>query len=264
MSQTLVPSPISSPETHALKAVGVSFSYGSALVLDAINCELSPGRVTAIVGPNGSGKSTLLSVLLGYLAPQQGEVLLDGVSLEGFSPRRRAAAVSYVSQQPAVSFAFTVGQIVRMGTWPLRQQEHAAGSSELIHQVLQLADLEALWNRPFNELSAGEQQRVAIARALVQQSPVMLLDEPSSMLDLRHQLEMLEHFRNLAHQKQKTIGWVTHDLNHARQFADHVIVLNQGRLIASGPSPEVLTPAILEPVYGVKVRVQSNVLLFSR
>ncbi|HMD54425.1 MAG TPA: ABC transporter ATP-binding protein [Phycisphaerae bacterium] len=229
-----------------------------------MNAELLPGRITAIVGSNGSGKSTLLLNLLGYLRPQAGKIFLSGTPLENISPRWRAAAISFVAQRPVVHFAFTVEQIVRMGTWPARQNGSGGTHWELVNHAMQVTDIAPLADRPFNELSAGEQQRVAIARALATQASAMLLDEPNSMLDLRHQLDLFSHLRDLAHKENKTIGWVTHDLNQARKFADHVIILHQGRVVAAGSPMETLTPATLEPVYGVKVRVQEQSLIFSR
>ena len=250
--------------TCSLKALNVSFSYGAGQVLSDVTAELLPGRITAIVGPNGSGKSTLLLLLLGYLQPQTGKILLNETPLKEIPPRRRAAAISFVAQRPAVSFAFTVEQIVNMGVWSLRQDENEAIPSRWVNDALHVTDMTTLADRTFNELSAGEQQRVAIARALAAHTPVMLLDEPSSMLDLRHQLELFAHFQSLVRQQRKTVAWVTHDLNQARNFADHVIILHCGRVVTSGSPMEVLTPENLEPVYGVRVQLVKDILTFSK
>lgn len=275
------------PGAPGLESHGVSFHYGAnGPAVNNVSARFSAGELTMIVGPNGSGKSTLLQLLLGHLVPAAGQVVIRGRYVTQLHALERAALISYVPQSPQVSFAYSVHQIVAMGRWA-SQKRHASAmaisgnagatarspaarvSSDqlddgLVRQAMWDLDIHALEDRTYDELSTGERQRVALARAIVQDAPIMLLDEPTAALDIWHQLELLDHLKILTRQKQKTVIWVTHDLNNALANADQVLVMHAGQAAAQGKPPAVLTAEILEPIYRVRVEVHNDMLLFSR
>ena len=261
-----------SPADAVLAAADVRFQYGSSRpAVDGVAVPFYAGEVAMIVGPNGSGKSTLLQLLSGHLTPSAGTVTAQGQNITRLHPLRRAALISYVPQAPQVSFAYRVQDIVAMGSWARQRrwpgEEKASADKPGVDRVVQAMwdlDIHALALRTYDELSAGERQRVAIARALVQDSPIMLLDEPTAALDIWHQLELLHHVKSLARTRLKAVIWVTHDLNHALADADRVLIMHAGKLAAYGQADQVLTPEILEPIYRVRVAVRDGNLVFSR
>ncbi|MCL5945787.1 MAG: ABC transporter ATP-binding protein [Planctomycetes bacterium] len=267
-----IPFPGEAAGTVVLAAQGVSFYYGSNRpAVEAVTASFKAGELTMIVGPNGSGKSTLLQLLLGHLVPAAGKITAGSTDITHLRPLARAALISYVPQNPEVSFAYRVHELVAMGAWA--RQRYLSSSSttstrasidaHVITQVMWDLDIHALADRTYDELSTGERQRVALARAMVQDTPVILLDEPSAALDIWHQLELMERVKYLARHKHKTVLWVTHDLNSAFANADEVLILNEAKVVAHGKPRDVLVPSILEPVYRVKVEVCNNTLLFS-
>lgn len=275
-------------QVTSLEVRGLAFSYGDRLgpgtragstTLADVNLEIPAGKIVAIVGPNGCGKSTLLKLLCGQLKPAAGQVIVQpsGEVLAKLSVPRIAQLMALVPQNTSVGFAFSVRQMVLMGRWAVRQAnpgwasglwETSAWSRDDVERAeaaMQAMDVQALATRPITQLSGGERQRVIVARALAQDTPIMLLDEPTSALDLSHQMELLEQLRTLAHAGQKTIVLVTHDLNLALEYADQAVVLERGRVVASGAVRETLTPAVLEAVYNVRMGVgNARVLTFQR
>ena len=269
----MCPLPTADSVSMNMAVEDVSFGYGVQPVLRQVNAEFPSGQVTAVLGPNGSGKSTLMQVLLGFLQPQAGVVRLGGRPLTEISDRWRASQMAFVPQSPTVGFSYTVEEIVLMGRWPRR------GADGPLHAALGLtgaddraAATQAMWDmdvhhlaqRAFGELSGGEQQRVTIARALAMDAPILLLDEVTASLDLWHQLEFLERIADVAHQRGRCVIWITHDLNQAHEYADQVVLLNYGRVVAQGPVKSVLVPEILEAVYRVKVDLMGKSLRFVR
>lgn len=251
----------------------ISFGYGDQPMLQQVSAEFPKGQVTAILGPNGSGKSTLMQVMLGFLRPQSGVVRLGGRPLAAISERQRASQIAFVPQSPTVGFSYTVEEIVLMGRWPRRGADGAlhaamglAGSDDRAAATRAMWDLDVhhLARRAFGELSGGEQQRVTIARALALDAPILLLDEVTASLDLWHQLEFLARIVDVAHQRGRCVIWITHDLNQANEYADQVVLLNYGRVVAQGPVKSVLVPEILEAVYRVKVDLDGKALRFVR
>ncbi len=251
----------------------VSFGYGDQPVLREVSAEFPKGQVTAILGPNGSGKSTLMHVMLGFLRPQAGVVRLGGRPLAEVSERQRALHIAFVPQAPTVGFSYTVEEIVLMGRWPRR------GAGGALHGALGLAGADdrtaatqAMWDldvhhlagRAFGELSGGEQQRVSIARAMALDAPIVLLDEVTASLDLWHQLEFLSRLTEMARQRGRCVVWITHDLNQANEYADRVVLMNYGQVVAQGAAKSVLVPEILEAVYRVKVDPVGQALRFLR
>ena len=228
----------------------VRFGYQrSAVVIDRVSVSLRPGRVTALVGPNAAGKSTLLRLMLGLLTPWSGSITIGDLSVQRLSPRDRARWISYVPQRPGVRFAFTVRQVVAMGAHAIMSDPSTALDHAIGH-----AGLAPLADRVFDELSGGQQQRVLLARAELQSSVggrVMLLDEPGSHLDLHHRHATMRQLRSLAHVRGLAVLVVLHDLDLAGRYADDAWLLDAGRLVAAGSWDAVLTPRVLEPVYGL-------------
>lgn len=260
------------PGGIAIESTNLSFQYvAGQTAVDGVTVPFYAGEVAMIVGPNGSGKSTLLQLLLGHLTPSAGTITVQGQNITRLNPLNRAALLSYVPQAPQVSFAYSVQEIVAMGDWAYQRREQRTtvpmGEQSAVDRIVQTMwdlDIHALAQRTFDELSAGERQRVAIARALVQDTPIMLLDEPTAALDVWHQLELLDQLKALARDRHKSIIWVTHDLNHALINSHRVLIMHEGKLAAHGKPEQVLTPEILEPIYRVHVIVRDAQLLFSR
>ena len=224
--------------------VSVSFSYGEKKVLKNVGFAAERGELLAIIGPNGAGKSTLLKVMVGILTPT-GKVRLDGRDLIKMKPRERARLITYVPQSSFPEFAFTIEEFVEMGAYATRGDVESA-----LKRV-------GLWKRrrePVTNLSGGEYQLALIARALAQGSEVILLDEPTSHLDINHALDVMELLREL--REEKIVVAVLHDLNLALSYADRLILLHRGEKRWEG-RPEALDASVLEDVYGVKVRIET-------
>lgn len=236
----------------------VNFSYGSYPVLQEVYMEVKPGQVLSIVGPNGSGKSTLLRCLAQVLKPQGGKIILDGMEISKMNSRQLAKMMGYVPQAVGEAFSFTVLETVLMGrkphlTWGVGQKD-----LDVVADVMKLMHLEELARRQLDELSGGQKQRVFIARALAQQPQVLLLDEPTSNLDIRHQLEVLELVREFAHWQKGQVIMVLHDLNLAARFSDLLLMLCHGKVFAAGSPRDVLNEANICEVYGVKARIVNS------
>ena len=224
--------------------VGVSFSYGEKKVLKNVEFTAERGELLAIIGPNGAGKSTLLKVMVGILTPT-GKVRLDRRDLIRMKPRERAKLITYVPQSSFPEFAFTIEEFVEMGAYATRGDVESA-----LKRV-------GLWKRrrePVTNLSGGEYQLALIARALAQGSEVILLDEPTSHLDINHALDVMELLREL--REEKIVIAVLHDLNLALSYADRLILLHRGEKRWEGRS-DALEADVLEDVYGVKVRIET-------
>lgn len=238
--------------TVAYELIGVTHRIGRALLLDDVSLRVPRGAVLALVGPNGAGKSTLLGVLAGDVVPEAGEVLLDGVPLRRIRARERARRRSLLLQSNRVAFPFTVAQVVEMGCAPWIGADR--DDDALIAAAMERADVVHLADRAFGSLSGGEQARVSFARVLVQDAPVVLLDEPTAALDLRHQEELLSSARALS-AEGRTVVAVLHDLSLAAAYADVLAMISGGRIVAEGAPAEVLTEERIAEVYGAAVAV---------
>ncbi|GAB6103051.1 ABC transporter ATP-binding protein [Thermococcus atlanticus] len=220
----------------------ISFSYGRQEVLRGVEIEAERGELLAVIGPNGAGKSTLLKCMAGILKPS-GYVKLDGKDILRMKPGERAKMITYVPQSSLPEFAFTIEEFVEMGTYKTRGNVENA-----LKRV-------GLWERrkePVTNLSGGEYQLALIARALAQGSDVILLDEPTSHLDINHVLRIMELLKEL--RESKIVIAVLHDLNLALRYADRMVLLHRGEKVWEG-TPEDLNPAVLEEVYGVKAKI---------
>ena len=240
-----------------LQVRDVHAGYSGRKVLHGVSLHVDVGEVVALVGPNGAGKTTLLRVISGVLRPQRGQVLWQGKDMLHRPPRARARLVAVVPQSREGPLAFTVEQTVLLGRTPYMGWLGIPGPRDrrALEQALALADLTHLRHRRLFELSGGEQQRVLLARALAQETPLLLLDEPTTHLDLFYQAHFLGRVRRLARETHRAVLIVLHDLNLAALYADRVYLLARGRVFAQGPPTQVFTPARLEAVYGLKVQV---------
>ena len=240
-----------------LSVRGVSVQLGAQTILDAVDLTAEPGMVTGLIGPNGAGKSTLLRAILGLAPIESGTVSFGGTDLLAMTRRSRAQFATFVEQSADTDARLTTREVVLLGRIPFQTVWQVSPSAEdtgLADAALAAVDMLAFADRLYHTLSGGEQQRVQIARALAQQPRLLLLDEPTSHLDVHAQLATLA----LLHQRARAGGTILlalHDLNLAAGFCDALILLHDGRQVAAGPPEQVLTPALLRAVYGVDVTV---------
>ncbi|MGI6686692.1 MAG: heme ABC transporter ATP-binding protein [Bacillota bacterium] len=245
---------------RSIEAKDLTFGYGNGSILEQLNFEINKGSFISIIGPNGSGKSTLLKNICAELVPQAGMVLLENQDVFKIKKKKLAQNMAVVPQDTGVDFAFSVMETVLMGRMP--HQKRFQGDSEEDLEIVQWAmELTNVWHlreRNINELSGGERQRVIVARALAQEPKVLLLDEPTSHLDIQHQFELLELVEDLNRIKDITIIAVLHDLNLAAQFSEKIILLSKGKIMAYGNPGEVLTIENIREIYHIEVAVSTN------
>jgi iron complex transport system ATP-binding protein len=239
-----------------VEVVGLSAAYGRTRVLDAVRFTVEPGGWLAVIGPNGSGKSTLLRSVLG-LHRHEGQVRVDGVPTTGMARKSRARLFAYAPQLPLLPEGITTRDYVTLGRTPHRPLLAAPRGTdlEIVADVMDRLGLEPLGDRLVVTLSGGEQQRAVLARALAQRPRVLFLDEPTASLDLGHAQQVLELLDRLRRQEGLTVVSTLHDLTLAGQYADRLILLATGRVVAEGTPTEVLTPAALSAHYGARAEV---------
>lgn len=245
-------------EKISLRGADLRLSYHGATAVENGHIAIRPGTVTALVGPNGSGKSTLLRALARLHKPDAGTITLaDGTSATDLPARDFARRVTLLSQSRPTPSGVRVTDVVGYGRHPYRGRWRAGDpdGDAAVSRAMELTGVTAMADRPADELSGGELQRVWLATCLAQDTGVLLLDEPTTFLDLRYQVELLELVRDLADEHGVAIGVVLHDLNQAAELADHVVLLHRGRVRADGPPAEVLTEELLTEVYGIRIEV---------
>jgi len=237
-----------------LSAHNLHFAYGDRAVLHGVDISLHRGEVVALIGPNGSGKSTLLRALLGHVAAK-GDVSWDGQPLRQLSARALAKRVAYLPQTPTYDTDHTVGDVLRLGRSPYLGAFglESTDDAEIVESVAHRLNLNDLLHRPVDELSGGQRQRVFVGRCLVQQPQALLLDEPNTFLDLKHQAALVSLVRSLA-KDGLAVLIASHDLNLAAAVADRLVLLHNGQVAASGTVDEVLSPAILSDVFQTPLR----------
>ena len=244
----------------SFRAAHLAFAYG----LQDATFELSTPGLVAICGPNGAGKSTLLGIMAGLRHPYLGSCQYDDVEVRGWRRRDFARCVAFLPQMVKLEFPFTAEQVVLMGRtpygggWHESPEDHAA-----VERAMQTTDTLTFRERDFRSLSGGERQRVILASALAQEPQTLLLDEPTTFLDLKHQLSMYRLLAELGRRGMLVVS-VTHDLNLALQFADRVLVLDQGRMAGDGPPQEVLNSDLIDRVFGVTVEVSDGWVRYDR
>ncbi|BFP55663.1 heme ABC transporter ATP-binding protein [Streptomyces sp. CMC78] len=248
-----LPSPVAAGSC-AVEAAGLSVRLGQRQVLDSVDLTAHAGEVVALVGPNGAGKSTLLAALAADLAPGSGEVRIDGRPADAWSAPELALRRSVLPQSAALSFPFPVEDVVRMGRAPWAGTEREDEDDAAVAAAMAATEVTRFAGRPFSALSGGEKARVALARVLAQRAPLMLLDEPTAALDLRHQELVLRICRERAAAGDAVVV-VLHDLGLAAAYADRAAVLHDGRVAELGAPDEVFTGKLLGEVYRQPVEV---------
>ena len=243
-----------------LKAENLHFSYGKNEVLKGVSMDFYQGTFYGIIGPNGCGKSTFLKNLYGYFTPSEGSVNVYDKNIKSMNARQRAKYIAYVPQETNTGFDFSVYDVIAMGRNPYHSglQPMSSKDHDIIIEAMEETSTIHLKDKSINELSGGEKQRAILARAFAQDSEIILMDEPVSMLDINHQVEIMDLARSLADKNYKTIVCVLHDLNLAAQYAQHIFLMSEGKLTNSGMPDEVLTKEILTGVYGVSVKVDND------
>ena len=249
-------------EPSGFRARGLRLAYGARRALDGVDLEARRGELVGLVGPNGSGKSTLVRILGGVLGTYEGSAEYDGREVRDIPRRELARALAVVQQEPGFSFPITALEIVLMGRHP-----HLAGTAfesqrdvELAHAALDRCGAGAFAARPIDELSSGERQRVVFARALCQDARFLLLDEPASFLDVRHQVGLYDIVRGQVDERGCGAITVLHDLNLAAEYCDRIYLLRAGRVEAAGPTEDVFTYANLKRVFDTEIYVERNSL----
>jgi len=236
-----------------IRIENISFAYRKVNVLTGLNLDFHQGRFTAIIGPNGSGKSTLLKCINGILKPQCGTLFFDGKHHNLFTRKELARLMAYVPQQEQQVFSSTVYETILLGRKPYISWAPSSKDYQIVNRVIKDLDLDNIALEYINELSGGQRQRVFIGRALAQQPQILLLDEPTANLDLKHQLEVLQLLKGLCNRNIMVIIAI-HDLNLAAKYCDDLIMLNNGQLFASGDR-SVLNQDNIKQLYGVDVKI---------
>lgn len=240
-----------------LAATDLSFSYGEKPVLKGISLAVRPGEMVAVLGRNGCGKSTLLRLLAGGLEPLSGSIVLDGKDLASYSRRTAARLLAVASQELTIPFALSVRAIVDLGRTPYTRFLVSSSPEDLraVDEALTATDLKALADRLFMHISGGEQQRAALAMALAQEPRVLLLDEPTVHLDIAHQMSVLTLVKRLCVEQRLAVLTAMHDINLTCLYADRLIVLAGGEILAEGTPHEVVTPEIIKRAFGARVAI---------
>ncbi|RLC72255.1 MAG: ABC transporter ATP-binding protein [Chloroflexi bacterium] len=241
-----------------LEIRGVHFNYGSTPALEDVSVEVGEGEVVSLVGPNGSGKTTLLKCINRILSPQRGTILLEKRDVSKVSLKELARLAGYVPQSAARSFPTTVFDTVLLGRKPYLGWAVSARDKDVALNLLRSMGMEDMILRDFNELSGGEKQKVLLARALAQEPAVLLLDEPTSNLDLRHQLEVMDLICSLAKGNGVSAIMAIHDLNLASRYSDRVILLKKGLVYAAGEPGSVLVPENIREVYCIDTIINED------
>ncbi|KPK22139.1 MAG: hypothetical protein AMJ76_00715 [Dehalococcoidia bacterium SM23_28_1] len=236
--------------------------YGQIVALRQVSLSLAAGELLGVVGPNGSGKSTLIRAITRLVRPLGGDIRLDGKEVGRLSQRELARWAAVVPQNPYLPDAFTVLEVALMGRTPHLGLLQSEGRADLaaVRRALEQTDTWHLAGRRMGELSGGERQRVVVARALAQETPLLLLDEPTAHLDMGHQAAVLDLVRRLCRTEGKAVLAAVHDLSLAGQYCDRLVMLNEGRVVGEGEPEEVLSPELLTSVYGTRVSVFSHPL----
>ncbi|WP_203741386.1 ABC transporter ATP-binding protein [Actinoplanes cyaneus] len=240
-----------------LRARGLRLGYGDDIVVDGLDLDIPDRAVTAVVGPNGCGKSTMLRALGRLLKPYAGEVLLDGRRIDRIPTREVARVIGMLPQSPVAPDGLTVADLVMRGRHPHQTwfRQWSGADQDVVTEALEWTDMREFADRPVEALSGGQRQRAWISMALAQGTDMLLLDEPTTFLDLAHQIDVLDLVSRLHRERDRTIVMVLHDLNLAARYAGHVIAMHGGRIVAQGPPAEVFTVELLAEVFGLTAMV---------
>ena len=250
-----------------LETSKLDIAYEERLIVEDLNIQIPQGKITALVGANGSGKSTILKTMARIMSPKAGSVLLDGKSIHKQSTREVAKQLAILPQNPTAPEGLTVTELVSYGRFPYQKGfgSMRAEDKRMIEWAIEVTGMVEFHDRPIDQLSGGQRQRAWIAMALAQETDILFLDEPTTFLDMAHQLEVLQLLEHLNATANRTIVMVVHDLNHASRYAQHMIGIKQGKAIAEGSPVEVMTSDVLREVFNIEADIvmdpRSNVPL---
>lgn len=245
---------------YALQVNNLEFGYKDDLVIKDISFNVKKGKFISIIGPNGSGKSTLLKTLNNLYRPSKGQILLEGRDINSFKKREIAQKIALVPQDTNIDYDFTVEDIVMMGRHPYKNRFEKENDNDykIINQALEMTNTLGLKKRLITEISGGERQRVIIAKALAQEPSMIFLDEPTSNLDINHQMDILNLLKTFNEEQETTVVLVIHDINLAARYSDEIILLDKGRILGKGSPEEVITVKNIEQAYNMKVAIEKN------
>jgi iron complex transport system ATP-binding protein len=243
-----------------LEAHDLSAGYDNGFVIHDISVAIEPGEFVAVLGRNGSGKSTLIKALQNLLSNVRGRVVCDGQEVIRMSPRRLAGKVAYVPQLAEAVFEYSVEEVVLMGRFARqgRLEKASPADAAAVGEAMGVTDISGLASKKLSQLSGGERQRVFIARALAQDTPVLLLDEPSLHLDINYQVEIYRLLKSLQKEKGKTVVAAEHNINLAAAYAERLVFLKDGAVAAEGPPRETVSAANIREIFGAEVDIRQN------
>lgn len=246
--------PLSDNEAGSgLRLDKLSLGYGSRMIVEELDLKIPPQAFTVLLGRNGSGKSTVLRACAGLLKPKAGTVLLDGKPLVRFTTRESARRIAILPQGPVAPEGLTVSDLVRQGRYPHRSlfSRWSRADEEAVNEALELTGMADLQEQPLENLSGGQRQRAWIAMSLAQQTEILLLDEPTTFLDLAHQVEVMNLITTLVKSRRKTVVAVLHDVNQAARHADHIVMFKAGKLVHQGPPNIIMTREHVRRVFDI-------------
>lgn len=240
-----------------LSGTGMTLAYDKRVIAEELSVDIPDGSFTVIIGPNACGKSTLLRALSRLLKPTAGTVLLDGADVHSLPTRQVAKTLGLLPQSSTAPDGITVAELVARGRYPHQSliRRWSSTDEQVVTESMESTGVADLADRNVDELSGGQRQRVWLAMALAQQTPLLLLDEPTTYLDIAHQIEVLDLCAELHETQGRTLVAVLHDLNHAARYATHLIAMREGKVVGSGRPEEVLTAELVADVFGLPCRV---------
>lgn len=245
---------------HLLKASNIVAGYDKKIIIDGINMTIPDNKISVIIGANACGKSTLLKTLSRLIQPVSGEILLDEKNLTDIPPKQLARVLGLLPQSPVAPEGITVADLVGRGRFPYQSFFKGLGKKdyEAVEEALEIMGITSLANHSVDQLSGGQRQRVWIAMALAQQTDILLLDEPTTFLDISYQVEILDLLTDLNRKMGTTIVMVLHDINLSARYADHLFALHKGKLIAEGAPSDIITEALIRQVFELDCKVISD------
>ncbi|MDM5264958.1 ABC transporter ATP-binding protein [Bacillus wiedmannii] len=240
-----------------LETIDLKIGYDERIIVNNLNISIPNGKITALVGSNGSGKSTILKVMARLMRPTAGCVMLDGEMIHKKSTKEVAKELAILPQNSKAPDGLTVYELISYGRFPHQKGMGALSreDKEIVHWAIHVTGMEEFINRGVDQLSGGQRQRAWIAMALAQQTDILFLDEPTTFLDMAHQLEVLTLLKKLNEEERRTIVMVVHDLNHATKFAHHMITIKAGTVVSEGTPREVVTPNVLRDAFNIEADV---------
>ena len=247
-------------DTHVLSAEKLRLGYDGRVIVDGMEVSIPDGKISIIIGANGCGKSTLLKSFARLLKPMAGAVHLDSRPLGSYPPKKLAQTLGLLPQSPVVPEGIKVADLVARGRFPYRRLLQNATKEDMaaVQDALEIMGITSLCDRSVDELSGGQRQRVWIALALAQQTDILLLDEPTTYLDIAYQVEILDTLAELNQTRGTTIVMVLHDINLSARYADWLFAMRKGKLLAQGKPGEILTPALMQEIYGLDCVVMED------